>query len=413
MKKFCFVLLCFGLSFVFAACAVNGVAFAEAADYQNDETYVFLKEFLTACPDRYGVEEEKKAAEYLKEKFNEVLSSVGTEATIVSFGQDDSKGFNVVANVRSNQVLAKTVIIGAHYDSKGEGANDNGSGVTALYFVMKELAPVVADLPFNVTFVAFGGEERGLLGSYYFVNGLSAAEKQDVLMMFNFDVIVNGDNLYVACENKTTSMANLILQNAPSDVQLQEKPYAQGVYSFDAYGYGYYETVQNSDHTPFRLQKIPTAMFFSGNFVGWDYVESVHPHKNNMNSNSDTLENLDAYNGGVIVERIKAVVQTTCNTVLSEDFFDVAQNARSELLNNELLFNAWWPKILLLVVLTLLAVLAWLYSRKLEKKSLMGSAEVKTEKVFSTPNADEIFSFDDKKSSDKSDDLDDIFDFKK
>ena len=154
-------------------------------------------------------------------------------------------------------------------------------------------------------------------------------------------------------------------------------------------------------------------MFFSGNFVGWDYVESVHSYKNNMNSNSDTLENLNAYNGSVIVERIKAVVQTTCNTVLSEDFFDVAQNARSELLNNELLFNAWWPKILLLVVLALLAVLAWLYSRKLEKKSLMGSAEVKSEKVFSTPNADDIFSFDDKKSSDKSDDLDDIFDFKK
>ena len=66
-----------------------------------------------------------------------------------------------------------TVIIGAHYDSRGSfgslrapGGNDDGSGVVALLSIARVLNRRPR-LKFhsNVEIVAFAGEEQGLLGS--------------------------------------------------------------------------------------------------------------------------------------------------------------------------------------------------------------------------------------------------------
>ena len=66
-----------------------------------------------------------------------------------------------------------TVIIGAHYDSRGSfgslrapGGNDDGSGVIALLSIARVLNRRPR-LKFrsNVEIVAFSGEEQGLLGS--------------------------------------------------------------------------------------------------------------------------------------------------------------------------------------------------------------------------------------------------------
>lgn len=389
-------------------CGCKTVAFAQEStgNYQDSEIYNFVEEFLSNCPSRSGENEELAAAEYLKGKFEEILPS--SQVEVVRFGQDESAGYNLIAKLPAQTKTSKTVVVGAHYDATGIGANDNACGVAALYFTMSRLAS--SSLPFNVEFVAFGGEERGLLGSEAYVQSLSATARQDVLVMFNVDVIVNGDNLYVFCENKQTSLANLILQNALDGCGLSEKPYAKGVYSeFDVYGYGYYEMIQGSDCTPFRLQNVPTVLFFSGNYPLWDYVESVDESKNNMNTNSDTLENLNANNGSLIVSRIQAVVSTICNTLSSESFLSVAENAREELIDNNLWFNSTWPILIVVACLIVLAVFAWLYHRKLEKISLMNPTEAKTTKVFGTPDAEDIFSFEDKTN----DQIDDIFQIKK
>lgn len=407
MKKLCLIGLTALLVCLFLC---NAVAFAQEEtdnDYKTTEIYRFVEEFLTACPSRYGAEEEWVAANYLKQKFDAVLK---TESQIVAFGEDENAGYNLVAEVKCSDALAKTVVIGAHYDSTGVGANDNACGVAALYFAMSDIANSTTQLPFNVTFVAFGGEERGLLGSQNYVASMSEAEKQNILVAFDIDVIVNGDNLYVFCENKRTILADLILSNASVDANLTEKPYAKGIYAdFDVYGYGYYEAIQGSDCTSFRLEGIPTVLFFSGNYPIWDYVESVDSVKNNMNTNSDTLENLNENNGDVIVRRIQNVASAIADTVLSENFLDVAENARAELMNNSLWFDALWPKLILFAVLVVLAIVAFMYYRKLEKRSMMNPAEAKNTKVFQTPDADDIFTFQDKVD----DECDDIFQLKK
>ena len=62
------------------------------------------------------------------------------------------------------------------------------------------------------------------------------------------------------------------------------------------------------------------------------------------------------------------------------------------------------------LILIVVVVLASLYYRKLQKGAILGTAEIKNNKVFSTPDANDIFKFDDKKAGDKPS-VDDVFTF--
>jgi aminopeptidase YwaD len=105
---------------------------------------------------------------------------------------------------------ARTVVVGAHFDSvpAGPGANDNASGTGLLL----ELARVVAANPdaapgLDVVFVAFDAEEIGLLGSAHYVASLPAASRQGVRAMLNFDMVGVGDSLRIGGDATLTSLA--------------------------------------------------------------------------------------------------------------------------------------------------------------------------------------------------------------
>ena len=410
MKKFFAAALCIALV---AACFVPFGVSAETSpteDYKQTEQYLFLSDFLKNNPVRSSAEQEKAAAEYLADKFDQILEQSGRTANseILPYPRRETHpyGYSVQVTLQAQESTDKQVIIGAHLDSTGEGANDNAAGVTALYFILQRLA--AAQLPVNVVVVAFGGEEDGLEGSYDYVQNMSAKKVADTLVMFNLDAIAGGDNLYVACENKKTDLASLIVSNG---VNVSEKPYAVGTYPIDMFGYGYYERVQASDHTPFRTYGIPTASIFSGTFsvAVWDYAESANQNLNTMNTNADTLQNLDTYAGAQTVDRINAVTETVCSTILDDSFVAVAENAVNQLVDSNLFFNVLWPKLAVLGLALVVAVFVLLHYRKLQKRSIMGTASVKSDKVFTSPDAEEIFSFDDKKD----DGTEDIFDIKK
>lgn len=356
------------------------------------------------------------AKDYLMEKFSEVLGEENVEEEMFFY---DKNYCNIVAKLLKPGAT-KQIIIGAHYDvTRGEGAADNATGVAALYLTMKTLAANASKIPFNITFIAFDGEEQGLLGSDFHVNGyannthdgMSAEEIANTLVMFNIDSIAIGDNLYLMCENRHTNLADAILANGG----IVEKPYARGTYGayLGGFGYGYYEYVQGSDHTPFRLSGIPIAFLFSGTYSAspWGFSESSDPSKNVINSSKDTYENL--VNNGVdnYVSRIETVSNAISKTILDDNFATVAENARNQLVNLSFWYNSLWPSITIAVILVILAVVTFLYYRKLQKKAILGTADIKTQKVFDKPDASEIFSFD-KTKSDKSD-VDDVFTFKK
>jgi hypothetical protein len=100
-----------------------------------------------------------------------------------------SEAFNVagrlVAEPKDGKKLSGVIVIGAHYDHLGMGgrhslaphsnephvgADDNASGIATLLEVARDLSSRKTELARDVVFVAFSGEEMGVLGSAHFVH---------------------------------------------------------------------------------------------------------------------------------------------------------------------------------------------------------------------------------------------------
>lgn len=395
MKKF-FLAILIVLAVAVALLPTTAVA---QTNYQQTQEYLFMQEFCQKFPNRVaGTQQEREAGQFLAETFEQVVQGKhNSSVNVVPFACNERDvSANVVVTLDC-PTSSEQVIVGAHYDAVGVGAGDNASGVTALWATLKAIANLPS-LPCDFVFVAFGAEELGLIGSYYFVENMTEEQIENTLAMINFDSIANGDNLYVHCENVPTKMAQMFLQNSQNcPVQLLEKPHAVGTYNYDMFGYGYYEKIQGSDHTPFRTAGIPVASFFAGNFdfFNWTYVESTNANKQLMNTPNDTFEQIEQLNGQDFVLRIQTASQTVVNAVCSQDFLPILQNARGQLVNNYVAFliPLYTSSVVALALVGIAILLGVLYDKKLQKRSILGTAEVKSSKFFSTPSADDIFTF--------------------
>ncbi|MBK7384199.1 MAG: M28 family peptidase [Flavobacteriales bacterium] len=162
---------------------------------------------------------------------------------------------NVMGMVKGKS--KKWIVVGAHYDHLGEmgpdalfpGANDNASGTAMLlslaeYFGQKKNTP-----KHNLLFVAFAGEEAGLVGSEWCVTDRPIAWK-DVRMMVNLDILGTGDD-------------GIMVVNATA----QQKAYDQLV-AINATK-GYLKEVKargpscNSDHCPFVQRGVPAIFIYT------------------------------------------------------------------------------------------------------------------------------------------------------
>ena len=85
----------------------------------------------------------------------------------------------------------RKIVVGAHYDSPPyASASDNASGTALLL----ESAQRMLELNhyYTIVYVFFGAEEVGLIGAYYYHESLSAAQRDNIVMMVNADVIIEG-----------------------------------------------------------------------------------------------------------------------------------------------------------------------------------------------------------------------------
>lgn len=96
--------------------------------------------------------------------------------------------YNVIAETPGGDP-EQVVVVGAHIDSvpRGPGVNDNGSGSAAILAMAEALQG--RDIQNKVRFAWWNAEEFGLLGSAYYVSQLSQAEKDDIALNLNFDMI--------------------------------------------------------------------------------------------------------------------------------------------------------------------------------------------------------------------------------
>lgn len=251
----------------------------ESTDKSNIETDVTFLADDKLEGRQTGTEGEKKAAEYIAKRFQDLgLSSKGTNGFYQEFSflpktdphsevqfttnQDGTiTGRNVIGYI-DNQA-ENTIIIGAHFDHLGyggegslfrdsikavhNGADDNASGTA----VMLDLARKLKDKnkSNNYLFMAFSGEEMGLLGSNYFVKNPTINTKA-VSYMINMDMVgrLKQDSTLAVYGTGTSPMFKQVLNAHNNKFKLIENESGVGP----------------SDHTSFYLADIPVLHFFTG-----------------------------------------------------------------------------------------------------------------------------------------------------
>jgi len=175
----------------------------------------------------------------------------------------ESAGHNVVGYI--NNKSENTIVIGAHYDHLGygdegslyrgapaihNGADDNASGDAAL-IEMARFLKNSNDKANNYLFIAFSGEEKGLLGSNYFVKHPTIDLKK-VNYMINMDMVgrlkKNEKTLQVLGVGTSPAWKEVIEKINIDSVKVKESESGVGP----------------SDHTSFYLADIPVLHFFTG-----------------------------------------------------------------------------------------------------------------------------------------------------
>jgi hypothetical protein len=172
----------------------------------------------------------------------------------------ETTGHNVIGYIDNKS--KNTVVLSAHYDHLGfggaeslhrgdsavhNGADDNASGVGAIIELARflKLSKLKSN---NYMFIAFSGEEKGLLGSNYYVKHPKMPLNQ-VNYNINLDMVgrLKTDDPVLIINGTGTSP---LWKDALSKISLKTKTTESGM--------------GPSDHTSFYLENIPVLHFFSG-----------------------------------------------------------------------------------------------------------------------------------------------------
>lgn len=158
------------------------------------------------------------------------------------------------------------VVIGAHYDHLGRmgpsalfpGANDNASGVAMLLALAERFAKRPAKL--NLLFVAFAGEEAGLLGSEWFVQDKPIPLGR-IRMMVNLDILGTGDEGITVVNATAEQAAFDRLSGINARASLLPQVRSRG-------------PACNSDHCPFVRRGVPAIFIYT--LGGVAHYHDVH-----------------------------------------------------------------------------------------------------------------------------------------
>jgi aminopeptidase YwaD len=213
----------------------------------------------------------------------------------------EAPAFNVVGVLEGSdpKLKGEALVVGAHYDHLGRGgagslaaregeihhgADDNASGVAGLLELARILSNATQRPRRTVVFVAFGGEEEGLIGSSYYVKNPVVPLAQTVAML-NMDMIgrMKDEKLIVGGVGTATEWRQLI-GDANTDFNMKvnvkgvpqktgdipvvtssngmviatanPKPRFQLTLNEDGYG--------PSDHSSFYAKQVPVLFFWTG-----------------------------------------------------------------------------------------------------------------------------------------------------
>ncbi|MFT4062155.1 MAG: M20/M25/M40 family metallo-hydrolase [Edaphocola sp.] len=238
----------------------------------------------------------------------------------ITFKKTMRTGMNIAGYIDNH--AGQTVVFGAHYDHLGygedgnsrntgtraihNGADDNASGVAAMLAIAQKLQQSGAKR-YNYLFVAFSGEELGLLGSKAFVNEEKDINSKKVAYMINMDMVgrLNAEKKLTVGGIGTSPVWASVLSSVPNNFKIAK----------DSSGIG------PSDHSSFYNDSIPVLFFFTGTHTDYHKPSDDAP-KINYEGEKDIVNYI--YNIALTMEKQPLPLFTkTKNTTTGRTSFKV------------------------------------------------------------------------------------------
>lgn len=210
----------------------------------------------------------------------------------------------------------ETIIVGAHYDHLGEGgpgslapwtkaihngADDNASGTAVLIEIARRLASQGDKPRRRIVFIAFSGEERGLLGSSHYVNNPPTPLEKTVAMV-NMDMVGRlKDNKLIISGTGTATSFDALIDKTNERYEFEIKK--------DAGGFG------PSDHAAFYGKQIPVFHFFTG----------TH---NDYHRPSDDIEKINVPGMQRVTAMVRDVVEQLATEAARPQYVEVKEKKR-------------------------------------------------------------------------------------
>lgn len=182
---------------------------------------------------------------------------------------------NIIAFIEGCGNTKETIILSAHYDHLGKindstiffGADDNASGVASMIEVARVMQIAVKDglqPKRNIMFVAFDGEEKGMLGSGYFVNNIPDSIGS-VVLNINLDMLGRNrhdehkynKSVFLICGGKSSSFYKKLIR------QLNKPSKSLSVTKYPL-PFSNFALKSDSDHFRFTEKGIPFVHFQTG-----------------------------------------------------------------------------------------------------------------------------------------------------
>ena len=307
MKKYFYTFIT-GISIILSNCGSNGAHStykSEIIEVTTEKTTKFantilpsqLKEHLyIIASDEFegrntGEPGQKKAAEYLKNFYiaNNIASPLGgndyyqdipTEALKSNLKPSE----NVVAFIEGSEFPKEIIVISAHYDHIGKngvdiynGADDDGSGTVALMEMaqaFKKASTEGGGPKRSILFLHVTGEEKGLLGSNYYVTH-PIFPLTNTVANLNIDMIGrvddahenNPDFIYLIGSDKLSSELHKISEEIN---KMFTNLFLDYTYNDENDPNRFY---YRSDHYNFAKNNIPVIFYFNGTHQ--DYHKST------------------------------------------------------------------------------------------------------------------------------------------
>lgn len=407
---------CLGISLKsksnFATASASGKSIEISESVKNnfvDEAMAILDTYKEIKNRVSGSEGEKQAALYISNYLSalnkiEAKNNAHIKNGIQSFSFESvltnkyENSQNIIFDYYGNKASQRKIVIGTHYDSvafkeggvlskdtlvNSESVAGSGASVAFVLALAKTLPEL--EIPLNIEFVLFGAGESNNAGSEFYTNGISDEEKENILLMMNFDNIAVGQSVYFYTDEVQNDFSNnlaklsedlgLALRRVDT-VHLSKKILVEA----SDIGYNYMHIGMASDNYNFMKRDIKSVNFFAGAYSNGIVVGRNEFEGKNIvaYTENDNLAYINENFGENVISNNMAEAFTLIASKLSQENIvsELEKSAGQNKFFHSIFANKNLPVYLTVVALVAFIVVAMLVHYKLTVKAYHANIEV-------------------------------------